>query len=379
MNRLFQILLNYGKYYRIWPYVDANHKVTYVSVGLGRPFGKPLCKLLMSKDYGRSWDEIADFHSMDKRNTTTGQPFATTERVIFVPVWSASFYTHGETWFAIYKSEDYGSKWEKVFEDRTGTYGNHFFQNPADGSVYIGVGVGGGGSKGKIRYIPAKSYLLKSLDLGTTWRKVLEVDYPTALYSGTVLDDKMILVTARDKRSAFRSVDGGSSWSEIRIRKTTRNIFYSKNLNKLVITSDSSIFVSDDGSTWVRLDTPIKGLVLRYPTLYKGKLYMIGVGWRSYVISTDLNNWYMTFDVTNKTGSNSFARMAMVNDYAFLGNELNGVLLRAKLPIDDHKPISTPQFLKINLKYLISITKHKIKHVLKHDASTFQHNVMIAS
>ena len=360
MNNSFRTVLNYGKYYRIWPYVDVNRNDLYVSVGLARPFGKPLCILLMSKDYGESWSKIADFHSMDKRNTTTGQPFVTNERLIFVPVWSASFYTHGNTWIAIYKSEEHGTSWKKVYEDTRGTYGKHFFQSSTDGTLYIGVGVGGGGSKGRISSTPAKSYLLKSTDLGKTWRKVLKVDYPTSLYSGATLDET-ILVAARERKSVFRSVDGGDSWTETYVGKSARNVSYIKELQKFVMTSDSCIFVSNDGLTWVQVYSRMKGLILRYPTLYKGRIYMTSVGWRSHVISTDLNKWYITFDATKVTGSNLFARMAMVDDYVFLGNETNGALLRVKLPTDGHRPINTPQILESYFKHLVSTAKYKIK------------------
>lgn len=366
MNNSFKVVLQYGKYHRMWPYTDVNHKNLCVSIGLGRPFSKPLCKVLLSKDYGRSWNEIADFHSMDKRNTTTGQPFITNEGIIFVPVWNASFYTHGRTWFAIYKSEDQGAFWKKVYEDPKGTYANHFFQSPA-GCVYIGVGAGGGGYKGRISFSPAQSYLLKSIDLGRTWSKLLTVDYPTALYSGTTVDDKTVLVSAREKKSIFRSVDGCNSWSEIRINNIARSVSYVPELSRFVVTSNSSLFVSGDGLTWIRINAPIKWWALRYPTLYKGKLYMTGDAGHSYVISTDLNKWHLSFDVTREISHKVFARMAIIDDYMFLGGELNGVLLRVKLPIENDKPVDTTQLFETNLRCLISTAKYKIKRVLNYD------------
>jgi len=368
LDASFRTLLNYGKYCRIWPYVDVDRKVLYVSVGLARPFRKPLCILLMSKDYGRSWDEIADFYSVDKRNTTTGQPFVTDEGVILVPVWNAGFYTHGETWFAIYRSEDRGLSWKKVYEDPQGTYGNHFFQNSVNGSIFIGVGVAGGGSKGKVRYAPLKSYLLGSTDLGDTWGKVLEVDYPTALYSGTTLDDQTVLVAAREKRTVFRSSNGGDSWSEIPMGNKARSVSYIKKLGKAVLTSNGCIFISDDGLKWVRLNSPIKELALRYPMLYGEKIYMTGVGWRSYVISTNLDKWYITFDVSKESSNGFFlTRMAMMNDYVFLGDEVNGALLRLKPSVHNKGSITTSQVVIFGVRYIISIAKYGMKRFLKQE------------
>ena len=363
--------MNYGKYHRIWPYFDANHNKLYVSIALLRPLVEPVCKLLVSKDYGQSWNQIADFHFTDKRSTTTGQPFVANNGVIFVPVWNAGFYTHGETWLTIYKSEDEGFSWKKVYEDPKGTYGKHFFQSPFDDNLYLGVGVGGGGRGNRVSSTPAKSYLLRSQDDGETWRKILQVNYPTALYCGTTLDDKTIIVTAREKKSVFVSKNGGISWTEIYIGNTARSISYLKELGKIFVSSNSSIFLSTDGFSWVRLNTPIKWLMLRYPTLSRGKIYLAGAGGRSIVLSTDLKEWYVTFDATKVTGSNLFSRMALADEYIFLGNELDGVLLRVKLPIDDSRPINVSQLLKTNLKSLISISRHMVKSVLTRNVLLF--------
>lgn len=360
-----QMVLNYGKYHRIWPFVNTNRNELYVSVALPRPSTRPLCKLIRSKDYGRSWTEIADFHTLDKRNTTTGQPFVTREETLLIPVWNAGFYTHGTSWFAIYKSNDSGSSWEKVYENPKGTYGKHFFQGPA-GNLYIGVGLDGGGSKGRVSPTPGKSYLLRSRDMGQTWEEILRVDYPTALYSGVALDDITILVAAREKKSLFLSVNGGKTWKEMRMGNSMRSISYIKELDKIVVTSNSALFISDDAESWTRLNAPIKGLMLRYPTWYKRKLYMSSAAWwRSYVVSTDLNKWYLSFDVTRETGSNLGARMAVLGDYMFIGDEANGTLLQAKLSSIDNRTISTLQKLDGNLRYLISGTRYTIRRLLR--------------
>lgn len=326
-----------------------------------RPYSKPICKLLVSRDYGESCSEIANFHSLDKRNTTSGQPFVTSHGTILVATWNAGFYTHGEMWFAIYRSKSCGTTWEKVYEDPMGTYGKHFFENSADGSLYIGVGVGGGGINDKVGSTPSKSYLLKSTDAGETWTQVLDINYPTAIYDGTVAKDQIILVTAREKKSVFKSVNGGSSWTETILGRTARNIAYVKELNEFVVTSDDCVFVSNDGVKWVKVDSPIK-LMFRYPMLRNGKLYMIGVGWRSLIISTDMKKWFVTFDATKFTGSNFFARMTMLDDYIFVGDEMNGMLLRVKLQGDDNKSVTALQLLEYNLRYLLSITGLALKH-----------------
>lgn len=357
------MLLNYGKYYRVWPFADVRHNELYVSIALLRPFVKPICKLLQSKDYGESWNEVGDFYSMDKRNTTTGQPFVTRDGTVLIPVWNAGFYTDGTPWLAIYKSDDFGLSWHKVYKDFEGTYGKHFFQSP-NGNLYIGVGFGGGGSKGRVSSTPRKSYLLKSGNMGKTWRKILHVDYPTSLYSGVALNDKTIIVAAREKKSLFLSENGGKTWKEIRLGNTARNISYIEELGKIVVTSNSALFVSNDALEWTRVSAPIKGLMLRYPTWHKNRLYMSGVGWRGYIVSTNLNKWYLSFDITKETGSNLGARIAILNDSIFVGDEANGTLIRIKFPLDNKSSVTLPDMLKANVNYFTLLTKLIVKRVM---------------
>jgi Ca2+-binding RTX toxin-like protein len=352
-----QALLDYGKYYRVWPFFDTRNNKLYVSVGLLRPLVRPVCQLFQSTDYGQTLNQIADFHLLDKRGTTTGQPFVADNGDIFVPIWNSGFYTHGQTWLAIFKSEDEGGSWEKVYEDYQSTYGKHFFQNPTNHDLYLGVGVNGGGRNNKVTSTPANAYLLRTQDDGKTWRKMLQVNYPTALYSGAVSNDNVTIVTAREKKSVFTSLNDGLSWTEKYLGNTARNVSYFKELNRFVVSSNSSIFVSSDGFSWHRINTPIKWIVLRYPTLRKGKIYFSSVVGRSFILSTDFEKWYINFDATKVAGSTLFSRMAAADKFFFLGNELYGILLRADIPLDDGRPIGTLELLKTNVKTSVSMAR----------------------
>jgi len=207
---------------------------------------------------------------------------------------------------------------------------------------------------------PSKSYLLKSADAGETWTKVLDIHCPTAIYDGTVAKQQTILVTAREKKSVFKSMDGGRSWTETNLGRTARNIAYVKELNEFVVTSDGCVFVSNDGVKWIGINSPIK-LMFRYPMFRNGKIYMTSVGWRSLVISTNMKKWYVTFDTTKTTGSNLFARMAIMDDYLFIGDEMNGMLLRVKLQGHDDKSVTALQLLEYNARYLLSMTGLALK------------------
>lgn len=358
-----RMLLNYGENHRIWPFADTRNRAIYASVARVRPSAKPVCKLFRSGDYGESWTELADFHSMNKRNTTTGQPFVSTDSSIFVPVWNAGFYTHGVLGLAIYRSDDKGVSWIKMYEDLHDTYGKHFFESP-EGDLYLGVGQGGGGTDGKVSPRPGKSRLLLSRDTGQNWEEILSVNYPTALYSGVALDNETVLVAAREKKSLFLSPDGGKTWKETHLGHKTRSVSYVKELSKIVVSSDSALFISDDVVKWSRFDIPVKGLMLRYPTWHEGRLYMSGVAWRSYIVSTDLNTWALNHDVTRETSSNLGARMTMLDDNIFIGDEANGTLIRVELPFESNIPINLIQLLKGNLSCLGYMAKHVIRRII---------------
>lgn len=326
------IILNYGPFYRIWPNIDKKKKLLYTTVGLGRPYAEPICKLYVSKDYGETWIEIVDFNSLESLNTTTGQPFITREGIILVPTWNASYYDSGKMWLAIYRSGNEGETWEKVYFNPIATYGKHFFQSHFDATLYIGVGIGGGGHLGRINYTPNKAMLLKSENLGNTWKPCLKVNSPTSLYSGVVTDKGNVIVTAREKKSVLISRDAGKTWNEKVLGKTARCINQIKDY--LIVSSDSTVFLSkDDGKTWVPHIFPIKGLFLRYPTLYHDKILMSCSGWASLIVSLNKKcDWSIAFDATRRFRSKTFMRIVQLGNYLFLGDEKDtGTLVRVNI------------------------------------------------
>ena len=322
-------VLNYGRYHRIWPALGRENTL-YASVSSVRSFVQPICKLLRSEDFGESWIELADFYSMNPKNTTTGQPFTLVDGTLLVSLWDRDFYEFGRTSLAICRSEDGGRSWEETYSNSAATYGNHFFQNGQDGTIYLCAGLGGGGSEGRVSFAPAKGLLLRSRDTGRSWEACLGVDGPTALYDGVVIDD-IVIVSARDRGSVFRSEDNGGTFHEIRFGRATRNV--ERIGDNVVVSSDGALFVScDEGRSWVRKDSPLKNLAMRYPTPIRDKIAVTGVGWRSFVLTTDLrrNKWNVILDATRVAHTRLMARMTVTKDYLFLGDEMEtGMLLKA--------------------------------------------------
>lgn len=325
---MVRFALNYGPFHRVWPTVGEGD-VLYASVSAVRSFVQPICKLLKSEDLGESWIELADFHSMNSRNTTTGQPFISKEGVILVSLWDAGFYQFGKTWLAVYRSEDGGRSWVEAHSNSAATYGNHFFQNQRDGAIYLCAGLGGGGSEGRVSFAPARGLLLRSRDSGKSWQVCLEVDGPATFYDGVAIGETL-LVSARGRRSVFRSEDNGETFCEIPLNGESRNV--RRIGQNVVVSSDGALFTScDDGRTWIKKNSPLKNLALRYPTPFEDMVVVTGVGWRSLVLATDLewNKWWVILDATRVAHSKLMARMAITKNSLFLGDEMEiGALLR---------------------------------------------------
>lgn len=326
-----KIVLNYGPFHRIWPAVGRG-KALYASVSAVRSFVPPVCTLLESKDFGESWSELADFYLLNPRNSTTGQPFTLIDGTLLVSLWDQNFYEFGRTWLAIYRSEDGGRSWEEAYSDSAATYGNHFFQNSQDGTTYLCAGVGGGGSEGRISFAPARGLLLRSEDSGRSWNRCLEVDAPTALYDGVALDD-VVVVSARDRGSIYKSQDKGETWREILFGRSARNVAGVG--ENVVVSSDGALFISSDqGRTWVIKDCPLRNLALRYPKPLQDGIAVTGVGWRSLVLTVfpERNKWKVLLDATRVAHTKLMARMALTEDYLFLGDEAEtGTLLKADI------------------------------------------------
>lgn len=348
-------MLACGKYYRVWPYSDPKRGLVYITIGTSRPYAKPLCRILRLDPSKNVLEQIFDFYAVNKFATTTGQPFVTKEGLLLVPVWNAAFYTNGRTYFAIYRSDD-GYYWEKVYEDLEGTYANHFFQSPFDGSIFIGVGVKGGGRKGRISYTPERAYLLNSEDSGKTWKKIFKVNSKTAIYDGAIIDEKTIIVTLREMKSIAKSINGGRSWSLDHLGTTVRNVNYFRQEEKIVISSDSSFYISThDRFNWKKVTLPVRGLALRYPTSYKNLILMTGVGWRSFLLATDKfsSSRFYYLDISSLTKSKFIARMALINGTLLLGDEMEtGSLISIKFPEKVLREVTSKEFLMYKLMYL---------------------------
>lgn len=316
------IVWNFGRPWRVWPFSDG--KRLLVTLATGRPGGPKRCEVYCSQN-GVTWDLKRQFFPKNPRATSTGQPFITSSGVFLVPVWDVEYYSEGKNYFGIYRSDDGGESWELVFEDPNGTYANHFFESPDGSCLYIGVGSGGGGKEGDISFRPGGSYLLQSSDEGRTWSKCLIYDKPCSLYQGVATNAGEVFLTTREQKVLLRGFPGLSDFQEIHIGNYTRCISYIKDLNKYVISSNSSIFVSNDCIHWSVKKMPMVSLYLRYPTFAGGLLYFTAVGRKSIVVATDLRDWYLINDFSNITSS-SFARMALFKNQIFCGSEFDGLL-----------------------------------------------------
>lgn len=312
---------------RVWPFARGNHAV--LSVAAGRPHHRKKCEILVSRD-GSFWETAGEFFTGDERQSTTGQPFMTSRGTVLVPVWDVDFYTHGRTYFCIRRRGPEQRGFEKVYEDTDGTYANHFLETAGGAAVFIGVGVEGGGAEGKVGFTPGSGYILRSMDDGRTFERVLRYNKPCSLYQGVQTRNGSVLWSTRGQKSLIDLETG----TETLLDDATRCVAFVEALDTFVVTSNSAIFLSPDAACWRKVPFPLPGYALRYPTLVGGRLLFTAVGWRSLLVAYGYEGgtWFLVKELTGVTRS-TFARMALFKDVVLCGSEFDGKLL--KLPVRD--------------------------------------------
>jgi len=321
----------------VWPFAVSDSEVL-ATVSTTRTADPPLCVLLRSRDCGEAWTEIYDF--ADRNGSfTTGQPFSASDGSLLVAIWNAEYYEFGNPGLRIYRSVDRGVTWEVAFEDGDMTYGKHFFAGSREGEFYLCAGIGGGGEGGAVRFTPEAGVLLKSSDHGASWVRCLTIESATSVYDG-LASSGVVIVTARERRSVFRSVDGGATWEEVRLSGPARSI--ARVGHELIISSDSALFFSsDDGGSWARHACPIPSLFLRYPTFLsepdwpdESCVLVTAVGWRSLLLAYGLTRrrWWVARDFISELGAGSFTRLARSGEFLFVGDETAaGIMVRLPL------------------------------------------------
>ena len=114
----------------------------------------------------------------------------------------------------------------------------------------------------------------------------------------------------------------------------------------------------DEGETWIKLNSPLRNLAFRYPMPFQDNIVVTGVGWRSLVLRADVgrNQWRVIFDATKAVSTKLMARMAMVGDYLFLGDEMEtGKLLRVNInSLRPHHPFLYSISDRLGAKKMVS-------------------------
>lgn len=261
-----RVLLNLGYPRRVWPArtLDGYSSKLFVSVGLARLLingSLYIFELDLDKDVIKP---VSNLSKVSNLLNTSGSPLQLDSKTLLVPAWNAGFYSIGTSGVCILKSEDGGISWKVTYNDSKGTYAKHLCSDINDyGRMCIGIGIGGGGKKGIISYTPYGSYLLYSEDYGESWQILYKINYPTAIYDCALID-RIIIFTAREKKSIFISINGGRDFKEYNLGLTARNITYLKDYDLLLISNDDSIFLLrliDNKVIISKLNLPTKGLL----------------------------------------------------------------------------------------------------------------------
>lgn len=357
-----QIIIDFGSLRRVWP-TAADDRV-FFTVGSARPY-LPLNEqrliLYEYKPYNDTFTRIIDLTNIDKLVNTSGKSFFKRNVGIFIPAWNSEYYIYGKTYFKIFHSENL-TDFRTVYVDLSGTYGNHFFANDTGNIICIGVGRGWKGKKGSISYTPLSSYLLISEDYGESWLKIYELRYPTAIYDGVIVDD-LILFTARERKSVFFSTNKGKTFNEIHLDSPARNAAYFRIGRKefITISSNDSFYLSYlDDIKFEKIKLYTVGLAFRYPIFFQGKIFLSGVGVRSWLVAYDLKlgkiNKY--FDITAFAGDKIAGRLAFYNNKFFVGSELYGKLY--VIEPDNLRELQIEDYIKLHISRLLNSVLEKL-------------------
>jgi hypothetical protein len=357
-----KIIADFGILRRVWP-TAAEDKI-FFTVGLARPYLPPNEEHLILYEYNlysNMFTRIIDLTNIDKYVNTSGKPYFERNVGILIPAWNSGFYIYGKTYFKIFHIENLTDV-RTVYVDPSGTYGNHFFANDTGNIICIGVGRGWKGKKGSISYTPLSSYLLISEDYGESWFKIYELRYPTAIYDGVIVDD-LILFTARERKSVFVSTNKGKTFYEIPLDSSARNAAYFRIGRRefIIISSNNSFYLSYlDNIKFEKIKLNTVGLAFRYPIFFQGKIFLSGVGVRSWLVAYDLKlgkiNKY--FDITALAGDKIAGRLALLNNKFFVGSELYGKLY--VIEHDNLRELQIEDYIKLHTSHLLNSMLEKL-------------------
>jgi hypothetical protein len=256
-------------------------------------------------------------------------------------MWSSKFYTDGFLGLAIVSCNVARPEPQVRYFDRLCTYGNHFFRNTTrPDELFLGVGKGGGGKGGRIRFTPNSGILLKSSDRGKTWQSVFASAEASAIYDGFAIDD-LVMMTSRELGVIIvlkEEASGAYGVRKIyRLGSPARNIslFTRRNLRTVVVSSDNGFYagrLDGDSLEVKRVSIPITGFALRYPTMIDDE-FLSFIGWSSngsWLLLCRTNNELYYVDLTSITGLRTFSRMTVCENnnggQIVLGTEMEGRL-----------------------------------------------------
>ena len=144
----------------------------------------------------------------------------------------------------LYRSTDGGNTWtERTIEgDGRSKMGPMGFTR--NGDVLVGM----------------DSRLLVSRDSGDTWESLAEFNSSVRSITANVQDDLFVLLRSTDFE-LYRSVDGGTTWTQIHGALGEVNVVYvAPDGNLWVGTSDDLIVSDDNGITWRTVDTGFRDI-----------------------------------------------------------------------------------------------------------------------
>lgn len=370
----------FSNYMRVWPVSKGRSTLSFAgfSVGRARPWAEGKAALYELSNEGREHALLADLNALSAEGLdTTGQPLLYDEE-IFVPMWSSKFYTDGFMGLAIVSCNVADPKPEIRYSNHAYTYASHFFRNTSrPDELFLGVGKGGGGRRGKIRVVPDSGVLLKSSDRGKTWSPVFISDEASAIYDGVATND-VVIITSRDlgailvlKEEPARTYSLGKTYF---LGSSARNmaLLTWNNSSTVIVSSDDGFYAGKlDGESLAfnRIRMPITGFALRYPTIIDDQFlsFMGSCSIGSWLLLCGTENDLYYVDLTRLTGLRTFSRMTLCDDgrQLLLGTETEGCLrlYDTKWLLSLRRKIGTREWFGTKTNFLWSAGRQRARDI----------------
>ena len=194
----------------------------------------------------------------------------------------------------IYRTENAGVKWKVQYTSSPAIPLNQILFTSPD----VGYVVGGSNScSGNGCSIPG-GYILKTVDGGLTWQKILSV--PDVEFSSIATNASGELFAACNAAAIFKSTDAGNNWSLINnIPVHLYKIAFNKNVGICTAQGNKLLISTDNGNTWQLSDSLSNVFYTSSTAFNNDNGYLIADYQKIFKTTDNGNSWTLSLNEKN--------------------------------------------------------------------------------